>query len=454
MFRIEPRRLPRARRRRRRRSGSGSALLALNRMTRGQRPAGSRVRTRRRSGRSSSGIAGMPPARSCGASSTATRSGSDGCSRMCPPMPRSGGRAAGGGRLPGDSRRERQDRRAAAAAAGGRAARHRDRAGGRGVRHGDRRRGPRRPGSRRVRRVRRAPDDRDRARGARRPGGHVLPDRELPRLPLGRLGRRACEPRAAAGAPARRRDPRHPPITRIDAATRQVHLDGGDVLRARTIILACGVAWRRLDDRGLRRASPARASSTAPRAAKHANTHGLDVHIIGAGNSAGQAAMFFSTHARSVTILYRGDSLEKSMSQYLIEQIATRPNIHVLLSGRGRRRARRRAHSRRSTSATPRPARRPARVGRPVHLHRRRRRDRLAAAGDRTRRERLRAHRRRLRAAGRWQLDRDPYLLETSVPGIFACGDVRYSPVKRVAAAVGEGSMAIAFVHQYLREHT
>ena len=57
-----------------------------------------------------------------------------------------------------------------------------------------------------------------------------------------------------------------------------------------------------------------------------------------------------------------------------------------------------------------------------------------------------------VRAAGRWELDRDPYLLETSVPGIFACGDVRFSPVKRVAAAVGEGSMAIAFVHQYLRE--
>ena len=57
-----------------------------------------------------------------------------------------------------------------------------------------------------------------------------------------------------------------------------------------------------------------------------------------------------------------------------------------------------------------------------------------------------------VRAAGGWELDRDPYLLETSVPGIFACGDVRFGPVKRVAAAVGEGSMAIAFVHQYLRD--
>ena len=57
-----------------------------------------------------------------------------------------------------------------------------------------------------------------------------------------------------------------------------------------------------------------------------------------------------------------------------------------------------------------------------------------------------------VRAAGKWELGRDPYLLETSVPGIFACGDVRFAPVKRVAAAVGEGSMAIAFVHQYLRD--
>jgi thioredoxin reductase (NADPH) len=57
-----------------------------------------------------------------------------------------------------------------------------------------------------------------------------------------------------------------------------------------------------------------------------------------------------------------------------------------------------------------------------------------------------------VRATGRWELERDPYLLETSVPGIFACGDVRFGPVKRVAAAVGEGSMAIAFVHQYLKD--
>ena len=90
-----------------------------------------------------------------------------------------------------------------------------------------------------------------------------------------------------------------------------------------------------------------------------------------------------------------------------------------------------------------------ARVGRAVHLHRSGCRDGVAAARDRARPTRLRAHGRRCEGGGRWELNRDPYLLETSVPGIFACGDVRFAPVKRVAAAVGEGSMAIAFVHQY-----
>jgi thioredoxin reductase (NADPH) len=117
--------------------------------------------------------------------------------------------------------------------------------------------------------------------------------------------------------------------TRIDTATRQVYLDGGDVLRARAIILACGVSWRQLSVEGFDRLAGkgifyGAARSEAP------NAHGLDVHIVGAGNSAGQAAMFFANHARSVTILYRGGSLEKSMSRYLIEQIATRPNISTM----------------------------------------------------------------------------------------------------------------------------
>ena len=118
-------------------------------------------------------------------------------------------------------------------------------------------------------------------------------------------------------------------IVRIDAATRQVHLDGGDVLRARTIILACGVSWRRLSIEGFDRLAGKGVFYGAARS-EAANAHGLDVHIVGAGNSAGQAALFFSTHARSVTLLCRGDGVEKSMSRYLVDQLASRPNIRVL----------------------------------------------------------------------------------------------------------------------------
>jgi len=241
-------------------------------------------------------------------------------------------------------------------------------------------------------------------------------------------------------------------ITRIDASNRQVHLDGGDVLQAKTIILACGVSWRQLSVEGFDRLVGkgvfyGAARSEAP------NTHGLDVHVVGAGNSAGQAAMFFANHARSVTILCRGESLEKSMSRYLVDQLATRSNISVLYRTEVIA-----AHGADSVDAIE------------VRNSDTGETKRLASGGlflfigadaetgwlppeialdgrgyiltgpdvhdDRD-----------------WQLARDRYLLETSVPGIFACGDVRFGPVKRVAAAVGEGSMAIAFVHQYLREH-
>jgi thioredoxin reductase (NADPH) len=238
----------------------------------------------------------------------------------------------------------------------------------------------------------------------------------------------------------------------IDAATHQVHLDGGDVLRTPTIILACGVTWRHLTIEGFDRLAGRGIFYGAARS-EAANTHGLDIHIIGAGNSAGQAAMFFSSHARRVTILYRGESLEKGMSHYLVDQLGTRANIHVQYRTEVVA-----AHGDTSLEA--------------IDL-------RNAATGETSRHEsgglfifigadaetawlpsEIALDQKGyvltgpdVRDAGRWQLvGRDPYLLETSVPGIFACGDVRFSPVKRVAAAVGEGSMAIAFVHQYLTE--
>ena len=240
-------------------------------------------------------------------------------------------------------------------------------------------------------------------------------------------------------------------ITRIDGATHQAHLDGGDVLRARTIILACGVSWRHLAIEGFDRLVGKGIFYGAARS-DAADTHGLDVQIVGAGNSAGQAAMLFSSHARSVTILCRADTLEKGMSRYLVDQLATRAKVRVLVRTEVTA-----AHGDTSLEAID---VRDAATGETTRLGSgglfifigadaetawlspelaRDQKGYVLTGSD-------------VRAAGRWQLDRDPYLLETSVPGIFACGDVRFSPVKRVAAAVGEGSMAIAFVHQYLRD--
>jgi thioredoxin reductase (NADPH) len=240
-------------------------------------------------------------------------------------------------------------------------------------------------------------------------------------------------------------------IERIDATTRELHLDSGDVLSAPTINKACGVTRRRLTIEGFDRLTGRGISYGAARS-EAPNTHGLDVHIVGAGNSAGQAALFFATHARSVTILCRGASLEKGMSRYLVDQLATRSNIETILDAEvvG-------VHGEGSLEA--------------IDV-------RGSASGETSRLDsgglfifigadaetswlppEIALDRRGYVLTGAdagsvegWTLDRDPYLLETSVPGIFACGDVRLGPVKRVAAAVGEGSMAIAFVHQFLKD--
>src|SRR5258708_1889855 len=114
-------------------------------------------------------------------------------------------------------------------------------------------------------------------------------------------------------------------VDRIDPATREVFLDGGDAVHARTVILATGVTWRHLAIEGVDRLIGKGIYYGAARS-ETAATHGLDVHLIGAGNSAGQAAMHFANHARRVTLIVRGDSLEKSMSRYLIEQLRKKSN--------------------------------------------------------------------------------------------------------------------------------
>jgi thioredoxin reductase (NADPH) len=238
-------------------------------------------------------------------------------------------------------------------------------------------------------------------------------------------------------------------VARVDAATREVFLDGGDVVRARTLILATGVTWRRLAIEGFDKLIGKGIYYGASRSEVSA-TQGLDIHLIGAGNSAAQAAIYFASHARKVTLVVRGTSLDESMSHYLIEQMYGKTNIAVQLqsevqtaygdthlTGIDIRDKATNTVSRHDCGglfifigADAETAWLPADIARD-------RRGYVLTGDD-------------VVKAKRWSSSRDPYLLETSVPGVFACGDVRLSPVKRVASAVGEGSMAIAFVHRYL----
>jgi thioredoxin reductase (NADPH) len=235
----------------------------------------------------------------------------------------------------------------------------------------------------------------------------------------------------------------------LDSTRRVVTLDGGDLVKARTLILATGVAWRRLPIAGLDRLI-GRGVHYGTARSEAAAAHGLDVCLIGAGNSAGQAAIHLASHARQVTLLVRGASLGESMSHYLVEQLATKQNIVVELQSElrgvhGEERLTAIDVFSASTGAIRRldcgglfifigadaeTAWFPPEIARDARGY--------VLTGD------------DLQETGRWPLARDPYLLETSAPGIFACGDVRLSAVKRVAAAVGEGSMAIAFVHRFL----
>jgi thioredoxin reductase (NADPH) len=238
-------------------------------------------------------------------------------------------------------------------------------------------------------------------------------------------------------------------VAEIDPTTKAVVLDGNEVVRANSLILATGVIWRRLAIEGFDRLIGKGVYYGAARSEASA-THGLDIFLVGAGNSAGQAALHFANHARNVTLLVRGDVLEKSMSYYLIEQIRRRSNIGVELRSE--------IHAvQGSTNLTAIEVRNLETTALTRHDCgglfifigadaetdwlppdiARNSRGYVLTGDD-------------LKKAGSWSHTRDPYLLETSVPGIFACGDVRFSPVKRVASAVGEGSMAIAFVHQYL----
>lgn len=238
-------------------------------------------------------------------------------------------------------------------------------------------------------------------------------------------------------------------IEGIDPAAHTLTLDGGARVGAKVVVLTSGVEWRHVAidqidhfvGKGVFYGAARSDSGLA---------HGKDVVIIGAGNSAGQAALFFSRYARSVTLVVRGESLEASMSTYLIEQIASHGRISVqtrseVVALHGADGLEQIDLADRRTGVVERRAIEvlfvmigadavtswlPDEVARDQNGY-------VLTGAD-------------ARGDARWSQDRDPFALETTAPGIFAAGDVRSGSVKRVAAGVGEGGMAIAFVHQYL----
>jgi thioredoxin reductase (NADPH) len=240
-------------------------------------------------------------------------------------------------------------------------------------------------------------------------------------------------------------------VLRIDPDARTVVLDGEETLHGRTIVLATGVSWRKLCGEGFERLAGKGVYYGAARS-EASTTQGLDIALIGAGNSAGQAALFFANYARSVTMIVRGDLLAKSMSHYLIEQLRTKSNVIVQLRAEvagvyGGEHLEEIEVLDRAAATT---ARRACGalfvfIGADAET------EWLPAAIARDPRGFILTGEAMVKNAA-WSLPRDPYLLETSVPGIFACGDVRFNSVKRVASGVGEGSMSIAFIHQYLAQ--
>ena len=247
--------------------------------------------------------------------------------------------------------------------------------------------------------------------------------------------------------------PKEAVSVRIEDQYRIVTMSDGSELSCHALMIATGVSYRRLDVLGCDALTGSGVYYGAAMTEAMA-VAGQDVAIVGAGNSAGQAAMFFQRYARNVYMIVRGESLTKSMSQYLIEQIDATPNIHVMVYSevqavQGTARLEGITVINRTTNET---------VDLPVaalfifigaapHT------EWLGNTVERDPYGFIYTGPDLVRDGKRpkgWRLDRDPYLLEASVPGIFAAGDVRYRSVKRVASAVGEGSIAVQFIHQYL----
>jgi len=240
---------------------------------------------------------------------------------------------------------------------------------------------------------------------------------------------------------------------RIEGPYRIVKLADDSEISCHALMIATGVQWRRLEAPGIDRLQGAGVYYGGG-ATEALSCKGENVYIVGGANSAGQAAMNFARYAERVIILVRGDSLSATMSQYLIDQIKGTPNIQlwthasvaevhgdthleeisVLCSDTGK------------TERVPSSAMF-------IFIGALPRTDWLDGTIERDDRGFILTGPDLMQGGQRpkgWAVERDPYLLETNVPGIFAVGDVRHGSVKRVASGVGEGSVAVQFIHQYL----
>jgi thioredoxin reductase (NADPH) len=240
---------------------------------------------------------------------------------------------------------------------------------------------------------------------------------------------------------------------RTEGPYRIIKLADGSEISCHALMIATGVQWRRLEVPGVGQLQGAGVYYGGG-ATEALSCKGEIVYIVGGANSAGQAAMNFARYAERVVILVRGESLSSSMSQYLIDQIKETPNIQLWTHANV-------AEVHGDThleeisvlcSDTNKVERVPA-SAMFIFIGALPRTDWLAGTVERDERGFILTGSDLMQGGQRpkgWAPDRDPFLLETNVPGIFAVGDVRHGSVKRVASGVGEGSVAVQFIHQYL----
>lgn len=240
---------------------------------------------------------------------------------------------------------------------------------------------------------------------------------------------------------------------RTDGQYRIVQLADGSELSCHALLITAGVAYRRLDAPGVDRVTGA-GIYYGGALSEAVALKGEDIFIVGGANSAGQAAIHFAGFARSVTILVRGDSLQEGMSQYLVDRIDETKNIHVWMNagvveaiGDGHLEALRICDTQTGCEQTVPAAALFVFIGAKPYTGWLSGLVGVDGGGYVLTGSDVTQHH---NGVAKWPLQRDPFLLETNVPGVFVAGDIRRHSMKRIVSATGEGAMAIHFVHQYL----